>query len=174
LTLPPPDTTDLRTGAPIHDDLLALLPLVGVWEGAGVGVKPSDGSPFQYGQQLRFSHDGRRFLVYESRSWLLDDDGEFVRLALRETGFWRPGPGDDDFEVSMTSMVGLTQIFLGTAGDLRWQLATATIAKTPTATGVAQEARIYAIIDEQLRYVTELALLGAELQPHLNGALRRV
>jgi hypothetical protein len=173
LILPPLDTTDLRTGPPIHDDLLALLPLVGIWEGAGVGVKPSDGSPFQYGQQVRFSHDGRRFLAYESQTWLVDEEGEFIRPALRESGFWRPGPGDDDFEVTLTSMVGLTEIFLGTAGDLRWQLATGTIAKTPTATGVGQDARIYAIIDEELHYVTELALPGFELVPHLNGLLRR-
>ena len=38
MTIPiPVDTTDLRAGAPLHDRLLALLPLVGEWVGEGIG-----------------------------------------------------------------------------------------------------------------------------------------
>jgi hypothetical protein len=38
-----PDTADLRSGAPLNDALLALLPLVGVWRGTGRGVVASSG-----------------------------------------------------------------------------------------------------------------------------------
>ena len=69
---PAPDTSDLRTGAPLNDALLALLPLVGVWHGGGVGVVGATGVEFAYGQYVSISHDGRPFLAYESRSWLVD------------------------------------------------------------------------------------------------------
>ena len=55
---PAPDTTDLRSGPPIHDALLALLPLVGEWTGEGSGVSPA-GENFAFGQAIRFAHDGR-------------------------------------------------------------------------------------------------------------------
>ena len=38
MTGPAPDTADLRAGAALHDGLLGLLPLVGVWRGDGRGV----------------------------------------------------------------------------------------------------------------------------------------
>ena len=90
-----PDTADLRAGAPINDALLALLPLVGVWTGGGHGVTP-DGEQFAFGQQLSFVHDGRPFLVYESRAWLVDESGATIRQAWRESGFWRLGGAPDD------------------------------------------------------------------------------
>jgi hypothetical protein len=173
LSLPPDDTADLRVGPPIHDDLLALLPLVGNWAGTGVGRSPTTGEDFAYRQQVRFAHDGRRFLSYDSRSWLTDDSGADIRPALREGGFWRPGPGEDDFEVVLAAVTGLVEVMIGTAGDLRWQVATGAIIGTPTATGVQQDARIYALLGEELHYATELALPGEELSPHLNGVLRR-
>src|SRR5262249_12698214 len=72
------DTTDLREGAPLHDALLALLPLVGRWAGTGAGVKPSNGEGFAFRQQLAFSHDGRPFLAYDARAWLIDADGHDI------------------------------------------------------------------------------------------------
>jgi hypothetical protein len=176
VSLPPvdaADTADLRTGVPLHDDLLALLPLVGVWQGAGTGRKPSDGSEFRFGQRVSFAHDGRRFLVYESRSWLLDEDGGFIRPALREGGFWRPGPGEDDFEVTVAAMTGLTEVFTGVAGDLQWQLTSQTVTGTPTAAPVQAEQRFYAVQADQLLYATELQLPGGGFEPHLNASLTR-
>ncbi len=168
------DTADLRVGAPINDALLALLPLVGVWEGSGSGVVPSTGKEFTFGQRLRFAHDGRPFLAYESRAWLLDADGGIVRNALRETGFWRPGAAPDDVEVTLVTITGVLLSFVGQAGDLRWDLATAATVTTPTARDVAGERRLYAIADEALVYATELAVTPGEYNPHLNATLRRV
>ena len=88
MNAPVADTADLRTGVPIHDALLALLPLVGRWEGGGDGVVASTGAQFRYRQQLSFVHDGRPFLAYEARSWLVDEAGETIRLAW---GAIRPG-----------------------------------------------------------------------------------
>ncbi|SHG25199.1 protein of unknown function [Jatrophihabitans endophyticus] len=170
---PVPDTTDLRVGVPVHDALLALLPLVGVWRGEGVGVVASSGEEFAFGQQVTVAHDGRPFLAYESRSWLLDADGTVVRQAWRETGFWRPGPGPDDVELVLASHTGQALVLAGTAGDQRWELATVSAEHAPSAKDVDGERRLYAVRGDELGYATELAPAGQPFAPHLNGRLRR-
>ncbi len=171
---PVPDTTDLREGVPIHDALLALLPLVGTWRGAGEGVVASSGSRFNYGQQVRFAHDGRPFLVYEARSWLLDDEGNVLRQAWRESGFWRPGPGQDDVEIVLASNTGQALQFAGVAGQQRWDVHSISAVPAPSARPVDGERRLYAIVGDQLVYVSELAPAGQPYAPHLNARLDRV
>jgi hypothetical protein len=173
MSAPTPDTSDLRTGAPLHDALLALLPLVGVWRGAGVGVVPDSGVEFSYGQQVSITHDGRPFLAYESRSWLVDAEGAVIRQAWRESGFWRPGRGPDDVELVLASNTGQSLMFTGQAGDQRWELATASVVGTPSAVPVDGERRFYAVMGGELVYATELAPGGAEYAAHLNGRLTR-
>jgi hypothetical protein len=168
-----PDTDDLRRGAPIHDALLALLPLVGGWRGSGVGVVAATGAEFRFGQQVRFVHDGRPFLAYESRSWLVDENGAVMRPAWRESGFWRPGPGPDDVELVVAANTGQALVFAGTAGDRRWELQTLSAAPTPSARPVDGERRLYAVVGSQLVYATELAPAGRPYAPHLNAELAR-
>lgn len=172
--LPFPDTVDLRDGAPLHDRLLALLPLVGEWRGLGRGVVASTGAQFAYGQSLRFAHDGRPFLAYDARAWIVDDDGAPVRPAWRESGFWRVGPDEDDLEVVLSSNTGQALVYAGGAGDLRWEIATTSATPAGTAVPVEGERRLYALIDGVLQYVAELAPLGRPYAPHLNARLERV
>jgi hypothetical protein len=172
MTGPAPDTNDLRSGPPLHDALLALLPLVGRWTGAGTGVAPN-GAEFSYGQQIDLVHDGRPFLAYEARSWLVDTSGNVIRQAWRESGFWRPGTAEDDVEIVIASNTGEALVFAGTAGDLRWELATTSAAAAATAKAVTGERRLYALIDGDLVYATELAPAGASYAPHLNARLTR-
>lgn len=168
------DSTDLRAGAPLHDALLALLPLVGTWRGAGTGVVPSTGEQFGYRQNVIFGHDGRPFLAYDSRTVLVDGAGQVIRPALRETGFWRPGRGQDDIEAQIVTVTGLAISYLGVAGDLRWELASTGISPTPTARAVDGERRLYALVGEELSYVTEVAPVGRDYAPHLNAKLHRI
>jgi hypothetical protein len=168
-----PDTSDLRTGAPLHDALLALLPLVGTWRGSGRGVVASSGAEFAFGQQVSIVHDGRPFLAYESRSWLVDAAGEVLRQAWRESGFWRPGVGPDDVELVIASNTGQALVLTGTAGDRQWDLASVSAAHTPTAKPVDGERRLYAVRGDELIYATELAPAGQPFAPHLNGRLAR-
>jgi THAP4-like, heme-binding beta-barrel domain len=173
VTTPAPDTSDLRTGAPIHDALLALLPLVGVWRGDGSGVVASSGTEFRYGQQISFVHDGRPFLAYEARSWLLAEDGSVIRQAWRESGFWRPGSGPDDVEAVIASNTGQALVLAGQAGDLRWELETTSTERAATAKPVDGERRLYAIVDDALVYATELAPQGQPYAAHLTARLSR-
>jgi hypothetical protein len=170
---PVPDTADLRFGAPLHHNLLALLPLVGVWRGTGTGVVASTGAEFAFGQQLSFVHDGRPFLAYESRSWLIDTDGSVIRQAWRESGFWRPGADLDDLEVMLASNTGQVLLYAGTADDLRWEIATSLAEHAPSARQVDGERRLYAIVDDELVYATELAPGGEPFAAHLNARLAR-
>lgn len=170
---PVPDTDDLRSGVPVADALLALLPLVGRWRGEGAGVVARTGERFRYGQQIAIVHDGRPFLAYEARSWLLAEDGSVLRQAWRESGFWRPGAGPDDVELVLASNTGQALVFAGTAGDQRWELATVSAQHAPTAKDVTGERRLYAVRGTQLVYATELAPAGQEYAPHLNAALER-
>lgn len=172
MTQPTPDTADLRAGAALHDALLALLPLVGVWRGEGTGLAPGSQTQFRYGQELRFVHDGRPFLAYDSRSWLIDLDGSVIRPAWREAGFWRVGPGDD-IEAVIASNTGQALVFAGVAGDLRWEVATTSATPARTAKAVAGERRLYALVDEVLIYATELST-GGPYEPHLNARLARL
>ena len=168
---PEPDTTDLRAGASLHDALLGLLPLVGVWRGGGHGAVESTGATFRFGQQVSFAHDGRPFLAYEARAWLLDDAGAVLRPAWRESGFWRPGTGADDIEVVLASNTGQALTYTGTAGDQQWEIITEHAHPTPTAKHVDAERRLYALVDDELLYATELAPAGRSLAPHLNARL---
>lgn len=175
MTEPAADTADLRAGPPLHDALLALLPLLGAWAGAGAGVAPSDQRPFGYQQRLSFVHDGRPFLAYESRSWLVDEEGQVTRAAWRESGFWRPGATGDAFEVVLASNTGQALVFAGDASqDLRWDLVSTSATPAATAKVVDGEKRLYAVRGDQLVYATELAPAGRPFAPHLNAALHRV
>lgn len=172
MTQPTPDTADLRTGVPVNDALLSLLALVGVWRGEGTGLAPGSQTQFRFGQQLSFVHDGRPFLAYEARSWLLDLDGNVIRPAWRESGFWRAGAGDD-IEAVVASNTGQALVFAGVAGDQRWELATSSAQPSRTAKTVTGERRLYAVLDEALVYATELSV-GGPYEPHLNARLTRV
>ena len=168
------DTTDLRRGAPLHDDLLALLPLLGVWRGHGEGVVPRTQEQFRFRQEIVFSHDGRPFLTYESRSWIVDDADANIRPGARERGFWRPGPGPDDFAVVLAVASGFAMLFTGTVGDLRWELGSAAVVDAPGAKDVVGERRLYALVGDGLGYATELAAMGLDYRPHLTAQLDRV
>jgi hypothetical protein len=168
-----PDTTDLRSGAPISNALLALVPLVGVWRGTGRGAVASTGAEFSFGQHVSIGHDGRPFLAYESRSWLIDDDGSVIRQAWRESGFWRAGVGPDDVELVLASNTGQALVLAGTAGDQQWDLATVSTAHAPSAKDVDGERRLYAVRGSELIYATELAPGGQPFAPHLNARLER-
>ena len=71
--LPVPDTVDVRSGPEVSDQLLSVLPLLGEWHGEGQAA--GTGGDHRFGQWVRFSHDGRGFLAYDSRTWRLTDDG---------------------------------------------------------------------------------------------------
>src|SRR3954447_1858677 len=83
------ETHDLRQGADLHPALLGLLPFVGLWRGRGQGGFPAE-EDYDFAQEVRISHDGRPFLRFESRAWLLDAESKPAGEWELESGFWRP------------------------------------------------------------------------------------
>jgi hypothetical protein len=170
----PADTANLRLGPELHHDCLALLPLVGVWRGAGEVVYPTIDGPFHFGQQLVFSHDGRPFLHFEARAWLLDADGEVIRPAARESGWWRPQP-DDTLEVLTTHATGIVELYYGRPlSQTSWEIATDAVVRSASAKEVTGAKRLYGIVEGDLAYVEERAMVGQPLQPHVSARLQRV
>ncbi len=169
------DTANVRQGPEIDHACLSLLPLVGVWRGTGVfGNDPGVQNP-QFGQQIVISHDGRRFLKYESVTWLLTDDGAPGAPGPREVGFWRPQP-DGSIELLLAHAEGRIEVFYGRPRSLTsWALSTDATWRTPTAPPVVGTTRLYGITpDGRLAYVEERAHTDIELSPHASAALERV
>jgi hypothetical protein len=171
------ETHDLRVGPDLHPALLGLLPYIGVWRGRGKGGSP-DGEDFDYAQEIRVSHDGRPFLCYESRAWLLDDQSRPIGPAVREVGWWRPvlTDGDkstDDIEVTLTTPDGVMELYLGRVTGTRVEMATDAVVRTATARQVTAGHRLFGIVEGALLYAHEMATATHPLSPHMSARLLR-
>jgi hypothetical protein len=153
-----------------HPGLAPLRFLLGRWEGAGVVGYPTIES-LQFGQEISFSHNGKPFLYYVSRSWLLDEDGRPARPLAMETGFWRPQP-DGKVEVLLAHPTGVAEIYLGEVTGTKIEMATDIVARTSSAKEVTAGRRLYALVGADLAYAFDLAAVGQPLQPHVSAQLK--
>jgi THAP4-like, heme-binding beta-barrel domain len=155
----------------LHPDLAPVSFLLGRWEGAGVGGYPTIES-FRFGQEITFSHIGKPFLIYSSRTWLLDEDGNLIRPAHTETGYWRPQP-DGQIEVVLAQPTGIAEIYLGEITGTKVELSTDAVVRTATAKEVTAGHRLYGLIGADLGWAYDMAAMGQPLQPHLSAQLKR-
>jgi hypothetical protein len=171
------DTHDLRKGPDLHPSLLALLPYIGEWRGRGKGGFPTI-EDFDYAQEIRISHDGRPFLHYESRAWILDEESKPVRPAMRELGWLRPvledGRATDEVEALLTNPTGVMELYLGRVSGTQLEMATDAVLRTSTAKEVTAGHRLYGIVEGALLYAQDMAAVGHGLSPHLSARLIRV
>jgi hypothetical protein len=145
--------------------------LLGRWLGAGVGGYETIES-FRYGEEITFSHNGKPYLIYVSRTWLLDDDGNPGRASHMEMGFWRVTEAGTA-EVMLAQPTGFTEIYLGDITGTKVELATDVVARTATAKDVRAGHRLYGLVGEDLAYAYDMAAMGKALQPHLSAQLKR-
>ncbi|MGP8001804.1 MAG: FABP family protein [Streptosporangiaceae bacterium] len=145
--------------------------LLGRWEGAGVGGYPTIES-FRFGQEVTFSHNGKPFLSYASRTWLLDEDGNLIRPAATETGYWRPQP-NGQIEVVLAHPTGIAEIYVGEITGTKIEMSTDVVARTSTAKEVTAGHRLYGLIGADLGWAYDMAAFGQPLQPHLSAQLKR-
>ena len=153
--------------------------LIGQWVGVGLGQYPTI-EDFRFGQEVSFSTDGRPFLTYFSRSWLLDDEGQRVRPLATESGFLRPRE-NNVFEMTMAHPTGYAELWAGrltvqsienaqiTAAYLEMQ--TDWVGRTPTAKEYEGGHRLYGIREGRLHWTYDMAAVGQELTNHLAATL---
>ncbi|GGK58984.1 FABP family protein [Nocardia camponoti] len=176
----PEQTANLREGPDLNHDMLALLPLVGVWRGEGEGhdsADPNDGD-YRFGQQIIVSHDGGPFLIWESQIWKLDADGNYVGPDLRESGYWRvakEGTEDEMLELLLTHANGVIELYYGKArNQSSWELATDVVIRSQSGAVVGGAKRLYGIVEDgDLAYVEERVDADGELIPRLSARLQR-
>lgn len=157
--------------ADLHPDLLPYAWLAGRWHGSGHGDYPTIDS-FSFGQEVVFAHDGRPFLHYFSRTWLVDGDGAIVRPAALETGFLRARP-EGECELVLVHHTGFAEIWYGTVEGAKLELATDVVARTSSAKEVTGGHRLYGLVDADLLWTYDMAAEGQPLQSHLWGRLVR-
>ena len=158
----------------LHERLEPLSFLVGRWHGLGVVGYPTI-EERRYEQEVVFAHDGRPFLEYSSRTWLLDDNGNRERPAARETGWWRPGANPRDVEAMIAHPTGIVEVYVGEVVFRKVELQTDVVARTETAKQVNALQRLYGVVEDgDLAYAIDMAAVDQALQPHLSAKLRKV
>jgi THAP4-like, heme-binding beta-barrel domain len=159
--------------APVmHEALAPVAFLLGRWEGAGVVGYPTIESA-QFGQEITFSHNGKPYLIYSSRTWLLDEEGRPGRPLSMESGFWRPQP-ERQLEVLLAHPTGITEIYLGEVTGTKIEMATDAVVRTATAKEVTAGRRLYGLVEGDLAYAYDMAAVGQPLQAHASARLKRV
>ncbi|MEI2810316.1 MAG: FABP family protein [Nocardioides sp.] len=157
----------------IHPRCARLAWLIGTWRGNGHGDYPTI-EPFQFGQEVLFQQDGRPFIHFMSRAWIVDAEGTFVRDSAQETGFIRPQE-DGSLEMLITHMTGFAEIYYGDLHPERpsFEVTTDAVVRTATAKEVTGGKRLYGYVEGDLLWAYDMAAMGQELQPHLWARLQR-
>jgi THAP4-like, heme-binding beta-barrel domain len=158
----------------LHPDLVPLAFLLGDWEGAGVHDFPGV-EKCNFGQEVTFTHDGRPFLEYTSRTWVLDGEGKKVRPLENESGYWR-ADRERRVEIVMARDEGVVEVWYGELADQKPQLdlATDAVARTATASDYAGGKRLYGLVHGDLMWVYEKATSQVPLRPYMSAHLKKV
>ena len=155
----------------LHPDCAPVAWLLGTWRGNGHGDYPTIDA-FEFGQEVAFTHDGRPFFHYFSRTWLIDADGNEVRPLALETGFFRPKP-DGALEVVMVHPTGFAEIYYGNVDGAKIEMATDAVARTATAKEYVGGHRLYGLVEGDLLWTFDMAAVGQPIQPHIWARLTR-
>ena len=155
----------------LHPDLMPLAWLVGTWRGKGRGEYPNTPG-FQFAQEVSFNHDGRPFLNYFSRSWIIDENDEIIRPAASEVGFWRVKE-NNVLEVLLAHNTGIAEGWVGLVQGAKIQLAMDQGYSSPTAKIVTAGSRLYGLVEGELFTSYDMAAQGQTLQAHLWSSLER-
>jgi THAP4-like, heme-binding beta-barrel domain len=156
----------------LHPDVSALSFLLGTWSGTGEGQYPTV-DPFRYGEEMTFTHVGDPFLAYEQKSWSIED-GSPLHF---ERGFLRGGE-EGVVELVLAHPLGIVEVSTGRlsgdpGGRRVLELASATMARTPTGDRVTAIGRHLEVEGDAMVYTLQMEMERVPLSPHLRAELRR-
>ncbi len=155
----------------LHEDLYPLAWLVGTWRGKGRGEYPGI-TPFQFAHEVTFNHDGRDFLNYYSRSWILDEKDEIVSASESEVGFWRTKP-NNVLEVVLSHIRGISEGWVGVHDGPKIQLAMDQGYSSPSSKIVTAGSRLYGLVEGELFFAYDMAAEGQTIQAHIWSTMER-
>ncbi|OBJ54154.1 peroxynitrite isomerase [Mycobacterium sp. 1423905.2] len=155
----------------LHPDLTELESLLGTWSGRGAGEYPTI-QPFEYLEEVVFTHVGKPFLVYGQKTRAVADG----KPLHAETGYLRvPQPGHVELVLAHPS--GITEIEVGSYSVqdnvIDIDMATTAVGLTPTAKNVSALGRSVRIDGDELSYSLRMGAVGQPLQHHLAAVLHR-
>jgi hypothetical protein len=157
--------------ADLHPNLEQLAPLLGIWAGRGAGEYPTI-QPFEYLEEVVFTHVGKPFLVYRQKTQSVADG----KPLHAEAGFLRvPQPGHVELVLAHPS--GITEIEVGSYSMqdniIELEMVTTDVGLTPTAKEVTALGRSLRLDGEELSYSLRMGAVGQPLQHHLAAVLHR-
>lgn len=167
-----PEPNAPQGSEPIHEDIRALAPLLGAWEGSGRGSYPTV-EAFTYRDHTSFSHDGRPFLWYEQRTWRAAPAAKGMVASHCEIGFWRVF-ADGRVEAVIAQTGGVNEVALGRWDGSALRLETVAVDLTPSAKDVRAVWRTWHLDGDTLHGEVEMAAVGQHRTPHLHFELRRL
>ena len=141
--------------------------LLGTWQGEGEGQYPTI-KPFRYREEIRFTHNGKAFLIYSQRTEAMDT-GQSLH---GESGYLRT-VGDGRVEFVIAQPIGFAEISLGRIDGRRIDVESQTVARTPTAKPVTSISRSIWLDGDTLHYELKMGMEGVPLARHLVASFRR-
>src|SRR6202022_3702852 len=133
----------------------------------GEGKYPSI-KPFRYREEIRFSHNGKPFLIYTQRTESIDTG----QPMHGEAGYLRlVGDGHGEFVIAQP--IGYAEISLGRVDGQRIDVQCASVGRTPTAKPVTSIGRSLWMDGETLRDEQKRGMGGASPPRHLTASFRR-
>jgi hypothetical protein len=154
-------------GPVLHPELSPLEFLVGNWIGTGAGSYPGS-EPFDFEEELTFSHEGKPVLAYQMRTSRMGGDAP----SHAERGFWRcrdslnvdtvVSHATGHVEVSAGSVVAAT-VTLESTAVIGWRDSKEVLAIS----------RRLSLDDDVLNDALAMQAVGHELQAHVSAELRR-
>jgi nitrobindin-like protein len=141
--------------------------LLGTWRGEGEGQYPTI-QPFRYREEIRFSHNGKAFLIYAQRTEAID-----TGLPMHgEAGYLRL-VGDGRVEFVIAQPIGYAEISLGRVEGQRIDVECTSVARTPSAKPVTSISRSFWLEGDTLRYELKMGMETVPLARHLVANFRR-
>jgi len=159
----------------LPEEIVKISWLLGNWEGNGQISYPNEADT-NFVQQIRFEIEGSCSIKFSSSFWKLEDDLSAKDKIYSEVGFWSLN-SDQKVEVALSQASGVSEIWTGITEVLqivdakiisaRARIVTDLSAAAPSAQGIKQGDRLYALMNDELLWTYDKSTINNPLQNYL-------